>query len=78
MRYLVVETTKSESGYANYVKEYSDLDRAKREYFRFLSQMVAEASVLYCMASVVDEVGQSVMRESWFAPEPEEEEEVTE
>lgn len=67
MRFLVLETTKSASGYANYVKEHNNIDSAKREYFRFLAQMVNEPSVLYCMACVVDEVGNTTMRESWYA-----------
>ena len=68
MRFLVLETTKSASGYANYVKEYDNLDRAKREYHSFLGTMTAESSVLYCMATVVNESGETIQHEVWYAP----------
>lgn len=70
--YFVLETTETTEGVrAQSVFAFEDLKAAKSNYHYFLSSSLANTAVDYCMASISDETGNVVLRESWYAPQPE-------
>lgn len=72
--FIVVQATKSEETVALVSYKFDTLDEAKANYHGFLASSYANPGLTYILGAIIDEVGQSVMRESWFAPVEEESE----
>lgn len=70
--YYVTQIQKITDGtYAPAVYVFDNLDAAKKNYHYFLSANIGADALDYCMATIMDEVGNVIDRESWYRPVPE-------
>lgn len=65
-KYLVLQVQQLIDGtVANIVFCYDSLEQAKQSYHYFLSANIGNPALKYCMCSIVDHLGLSVLHEVW-------------